>query len=158
MATFSAFHHRWRDMWSMDSRDVIRGTREATRNHKTRRQQLVVLRNRWVFFTYCLNMSEKTLWEGILATVEPHLPEYLHWNEICVSILYMMVSPLDRFVQVSHFLFDRTWWLPCLFTVDVCVIPGRSETLYSPLGARNGSLGGTQRPLQLLHKNWAWDL
>lgn len=26
-----------------------------------------------------------TYWEGFLDVVEPHLPEYLHWNEICVS-------------------------------------------------------------------------
>ena len=30
-------------------------------------------------------MLDKTLWERFLDTVEPHLPEYLHWNEICVS-------------------------------------------------------------------------
>lgn len=30
-------------------------------------------------------MLDKTLWEQFLDTVEPHLPEYLHWNEICVS-------------------------------------------------------------------------
>ncbi|KXJ12320.1 sphingosine-1-phosphate lyase 1 [Exaiptasia diaphana] len=27
--------------------------------------------------------AEPTLWEKFLAQVEPHLPEYLHWNEIC---------------------------------------------------------------------------
>ena len=30
-------------------------------------------------------MLDKTLWERFLETVEPHLPEYLHWNELCVS-------------------------------------------------------------------------
>ncbi len=29
-------------------------------------------------------------WEGFLGVVEPHLPEYLHWNEICVSLLFIL--------------------------------------------------------------------
>ena len=26
------------------------------------------------------------IWELILGLIEPLLPEYLHWNELCVSI------------------------------------------------------------------------
>ena len=26
------------------------------------------------------------IWESFLGYVEPHLPEHLHWNEICVRI------------------------------------------------------------------------
>lgn len=29
--------------------------------------------------------AEPTIWEKFLGVVEPHLPDYLHWNEICVS-------------------------------------------------------------------------
>jgi len=25
------------------------------------------------------------IWESFLGVVEPHLPEHLHWNELCVS-------------------------------------------------------------------------
>ena len=37
------------------------------------------------FRKFGLTMLEKTYWERFLDVVEPHLPEYLHWNEICVS-------------------------------------------------------------------------
>jgi len=30
------------------------------------------------------------IWESFLATVEPHLPEHLHWNEICWSFVFYM--------------------------------------------------------------------
>lgn len=42
-------------------------------------------RNRRVRGKFTSIMLEKTLWERFLDTVEPHLPEHLHWNEICVS-------------------------------------------------------------------------
>eukprot|EP00794_Sanderia_malayensis_P016658 gene16658-18348_t len=31
-------------------------------------------------------------WEGFLGIVEPHLPEYLHWNEICWSFVYYLAE------------------------------------------------------------------
>ena len=34
-------------------------------------------------------------WEGFLGVVEPHLPEHLHWNELCVS--------------VNHYFFTTDW-------------------------------------------------
>ncbi|KAJ7381030.1 Sphingosine-1-phosphate lyase 1 [Desmophyllum pertusum] len=37
-------------------------------------------------------MLEKTLWEQFLEIVEPHLPEYLHWNEICWTIVYYLAE------------------------------------------------------------------
>ena len=39
------------------------------------------------FFGIDIMASEafSNAWEGFLEIVEPHLPEYLHWNEICVS-------------------------------------------------------------------------
>ncbi|KAL9979255.1 hypothetical protein ACROYT_G016892 [Oculina patagonica] len=37
-------------------------------------------------------MLEKTYWEQFLDTVEPHLPEYLHWNEICWSFVYYLAE------------------------------------------------------------------
>ncbi|CAH3170637.1 unnamed protein product [Porites lobata] len=37
-------------------------------------------------------MLEKTLWERFLDTVEPHLPEHLHWNEICWTFVYYLAE------------------------------------------------------------------
>ncbi|KAK2566386.1 Sphingosine-1-phosphate lyase 1 [Acropora cervicornis] len=37
-------------------------------------------------------MLDKTLWERFLETVEPHLPEYLHWNELCWTLVYYLAE------------------------------------------------------------------
>ncbi|XP_020612836.1 sphingosine-1-phosphate lyase 1-like [Orbicella faveolata] len=37
-------------------------------------------------------MLEKTYWERFLDVVEPHLPEYLHWNEICWTFVYYLAE------------------------------------------------------------------
>eukprot|EP00112_Aurelia_sp_Birch-Aquarium-sp1_P009240 Seg2040.7 transcript_id=Seg2040.7/GoldUCD/mRNA.D3Y31 product="Sphingosine-1-phosphate lyase 1" protein_id=Seg2040.7/GoldUCD/D3Y31 len=31
-------------------------------------------------------------WEGFLGVVEPHLPDYLHWNEICWTFVYYLAE------------------------------------------------------------------
>ena len=36
------------------------------------------------YYTYVLGIW-LNIWESFLGIVEPHLPEYLHWNELCVS-------------------------------------------------------------------------
>lgn len=37
-------------------------------------------------------MLERTYWERFLDVVEPHLPEYLHWNEICWTFVYYLAE------------------------------------------------------------------
>ncbi|XP_058971919.2 sphingosine-1-phosphate lyase 1 [Pocillopora verrucosa] len=37
-------------------------------------------------------MLDKTLWEQFLDVVEPHLPEYLHWNEICWTFVFYLAE------------------------------------------------------------------
>ncbi|XP_065654329.1 sphingosine-1-phosphate lyase 1 isoform X2 [Hydra vulgaris] len=32
------------------------------------------------------------LWESFLQTIEPHLPEHLHWNELCWTFVYYMAE------------------------------------------------------------------
>ena len=88
-------------------------------------------------------MLDKTLWEQFLETVEPHLPEYLHWNEICVSKVYLQTVKLcfitarkQGHFMIVHFLpvklicyritkqFYRNDYvfLVLLFPVDVCLL------------------------------------
>lgn len=37
-------------------------------------------------------MLDKTLWERFLDTIEPHLPEHLHWNELCWTFVYYLAE------------------------------------------------------------------
>ncbi|XP_031550346.1 sphingosine-1-phosphate lyase 1-like [Actinia tenebrosa] len=37
-------------------------------------------------------MIELNLWEKFLKKVEPHLPEYLHWNEICWTFVFYLAE------------------------------------------------------------------
>ena len=39
------------------------------------------------------------IWESFLGYVEPHLPEHLHWNEICVRIFFKLIIIFLLFLQ-----------------------------------------------------------
>ena len=64
-------------------------------------------------------------WEGLLEIVEPHLPEYLHWNEICVSkmillSIFVLVSsgPKAYFITAIFQIYNPS--LHAFETLDLC--------------------------------------
>ncbi|KAK3726980.1 hypothetical protein QZH41_014710 [Actinostola sp. cb2023] len=62
-------------------------------------------------------MLEPSLWEKFLEKVEPHLPEYLHWNEICwtfVSYLAEVRRYIHRWTR------GMEAWEIVVNTVTVC--------------------------------------
>ncbi|EDO47839.1 predicted protein [Nematostella vectensis] len=62
-------------------------------------------------------MLEKSLWESFLETVEPHLPEYLHWNEICWTFVVYLAEGRRHIHRWTR---GMEAWEIVVWTVSIC--------------------------------------